>query len=65
MIVSGPVIDLSNNSLELSLSSNQVSNNNIEIYNTGEMDLQYSIDPYGYQAANSDINQNYEYGKKC
>ena len=61
MIVSGPVIDLSNNSLELSLSSNQVSNNNIEIYNTGEMDLQYSIDPYGYQAANSDINQNYDW----
>ena len=25
------------------------------------MDLEYSIDPYGYQSNNSDINQNYEW----
>ena len=61
MIVAGPVIELSNNSLDLSMSSNQTLNNSIEIYNTGEMDLQYSIDPYGYQQQNSDINQNYDW----
>jgi len=61
LIVSGPVIELSNNSLEITMSSNQISNNNISIYNTGEMDLEYYIDPYGYQATNSDINQNYDW----
>ena len=59
MIVSGPVIELSNDSFELTMSSDEISNNNITIYNTGEKDLEYSIDPYGYQSTNSDINQNY------
>jgi len=61
LIVSGPVIELSDNQVELSLSSNQIYTNNITVYNTGEMDLQYSIDPYGYQSENSDVNQNYNW----
>ena len=61
LIVSGPVIELSDNQVELSLSSNQIDTNNITVYNTGEMDLQYSIDPYGYQSENSDVNQNYNW----
>ena len=61
MIVSGPVIELSNDLVELVMGSNQISNNNITIYNSGEMDLQYSIDPYGYQSTNSDVNENYDW----
>ena len=60
-IVSGPIIELSNNSIELNMNSDEITNTNITIYNTGEMDLEYSIDPYGYQSENSDINQNYSW----
>ena len=61
LIVSGPVIELSDLEVQLSMSSNQTSNNNLTIYNTGEMDLQYSIDPYGYQVESSNLNQNYNW----
>ena len=50
---------MNNTSVELFASNN--SNGNITVYNTGEMDLEYSIDPYGYQSENSDLNQNYNW----
>ena len=59
LIVSGPVIELSQNQIALNMNANETETNSITIYNTGEMDLQYSIDPYGYQIENSDLNQNY------
>ena len=43
------------------MNSNDMSTTDITIYNTGEMDLVYSIDPYGYQTQNSDDNQNYNW----
>ena len=61
LIVSGPVIELSESELQLNMNTNQIATDNITIYNTGEMDLQYSIDAYGYQVGNSDINQNYSW----
>jgi len=61
MIVSGPIIELSDNSIDLNMNSNDIANTDITIYNTGEMDLEYSIDPYGYQAETSDLNQSYNW----
>ena len=61
LIVAGPVIELSQNTIELSMNTNEVITNSVTVYNTGEMDLQYDIDAYGYQVENSDINQNYSW----
>jgi len=43
-------------SVNITMDANETSTNNVTIYNTGEMDLNYSIDPYGYQLENSDNN---------
>ena len=58
MIVAGPVIELSEDSINLDMDINTTNSQNIMIYNNGEMDLQYIIDPYGYKSKNSDYNDN-------